>query len=298
VAGRKRAFESVIAPEASVAGSLVRPFPAGEELQTRIDRQSVGESLGTQGTRFTRMFIMRCQPGKPESSRRRRSAIETRGGDVPAYVDMIPRQRSAGLPVGRDQNACTGKEKCIPFQVGTMKRSRIDLRLILSEPSDRLIKCAMGRAVLRALESARSLPGAQLGAWQKTQIPIEARAGSLGYPPDRKVSGVLATSRQATESGQQNGHSQPFVKMTEQADSGPSQDHARSRTGSRYGGSWVFHGLARTIRAAARFICPSRADLAMRGFAISFMTLASVASPSSFLIFFINNLAMEIPEGP
>jgi hypothetical protein len=36
----------------------------------------------------------------------------------------------------------------------------------------------------------------------------------------------------------------------------------------------------------------------MRGFAISFMTLASVASPSSFLIFFINNLAMEIPEGP
>jgi len=32
---------------------------------------------------------------------------------------------------------------------------------------------------------------------------------------------------------------------------------------------------------------PSRADLVMRGFAISFLTLASVALPGSFLAFFL-----------
>jgi hypothetical protein len=40
-------------------------------------------------------------------------------------------------------------------------------------------------------------------------------------------------------------------------------------------------------RAAARFISPARADFAMRGFAISFLTLARVASSSSFLAFFL-----------
>ena len=47
-----------------------------------------------------------------------------------------------------------------------------------------------------------------------------------------------------------------------------------------------FHSLPEAIRAAARFISPSRADLAMRGFAISFLTLARVASPNFFLAFF------------
>jgi hypothetical protein len=46
-----------------------------------------------------------------------------------------------------------------------------------------------------------------------------------------------------------------------------------------------FHGLPRAIRAAAILIPPSRADFAMRGFAISFLTLARVASLASFLVF-------------
>jgi hypothetical protein len=58
---------------------------------------------------------------------------------------------------------------------------------------------------------------------------------------------------------------------------------------SRYG--WFFHGLPGAIRAAAIFFSPSRADFAMRGFAISFLTLARVASPDSFLIFFFIGLS-------
>jgi hypothetical protein len=46
-----------------------------------------------------------------------------------------------------------------------------------------------------------------------------------------------------------------------------------------------FHGLPGAIRAAAILIAPSRADFAMRGFAISFLTLARVASLDSFLVF-------------
>jgi hypothetical protein len=37
---------------------------------------------------------------------------------------------------------------------------------------------------------------------------------------------------------------------------------------------------------APGFIRPSRADLAMRGLAISFLTLAHVVAPDSFLAFF------------
>jgi len=40
------------------------------------------------------------------------------------------------------------------------------------------------------------------------------------------------------------------------------------------------------IRAVSRFSFPSLADLAMRGFAISFLTLANVSSLNSFLAFF------------
>jgi hypothetical protein len=47
--------------------------------------------------------------------------------------------------------------------------------------------------------------------------------------------------------------------------------------------SLVFPRLPRTIRAGARFASSSRADLALRGCAISFLTLASVALPDSFL---------------
>ena len=39
------------------------------------------------------------------------------------------------------------------------------------------------------------------------------------------------------------------------------------------------------IRAVSRFSFPSLADLAMRGFAISFLTLANVSSLNSFLAF-------------
>src|SRR5438874_8232332 len=49
--------------------------------------------------------------------------------------------------------------------------------------------------------------------------------------------------------------------------------------------SLAFPRLTGMIRAAARFVSSSRADLAMRGFAISFMMLASVTSPNSFLAF-------------
>ena len=46
----------------------------------------------------------------------------------------------------------------------------------------------------------------------------------------------------------------------------------------------LFQSLPGAIRAAARFVSPSRADFDMRGFAISFLTLARVASPpNSFL---------------
>jgi hypothetical protein len=44
--------------------------------------------------------------------------------------------------------------------------------------------------------------------------------------------------------------------------------------------------LAGLIRLADRFKTSSRADFAMRGFAISFLTLARVAAPDSFLVFF------------
>jgi hypothetical protein len=44
--------------------------------------------------------------------------------------------------------------------------------------------------------------------------------------------------------------------------------------------------LPRAIRGVARIISRSRADFAMRGFAISFLTLARVASPNAFLVFF------------
>jgi hypothetical protein len=40
------------------------------------------------------------------------------------------------------------------------------------------------------------------------------------------------------------------------------------------------------IRATARLISASRTDFAMRGFAISFLTLARFTSPKSFLAFF------------
>jgi hypothetical protein len=47
----------------------------------------------------------------------------------------------------------------------------------------------------------------------------------------------------------------------------------------------AFTRLAGVIRPADRFNT-SRADFAMRGFAISSWTLARVASPDSFLVFF------------
>jgi len=55
---------------------------------------------------------------------------------------MIPWQRSAGLPISRDQNACAGEEKCLPFQIGMVKWSRINLLLILPEPPYLLLECA------------------------------------------------------------------------------------------------------------------------------------------------------------
>jgi hypothetical protein len=48
----------------------------------------------------------------------------------------------------------------------------------------------------------------------------------------------------------------------------------------------AFTRLACVIRPADRFNTSSRADFAMRGFAISSWTLARVASPDSFLVFF------------
>jgi hypothetical protein len=48
----------------------------------------------------------------------------------------------------------------------------------------------------------------------------------------------------------------------------------------------AFPRLTGTIRPAARFISPSRADIAMRGFAISFLTPASVAPLDYFSAFF------------
>jgi hypothetical protein len=47
-----------------------------------------------------------------------------------------------------------------------------------------------------------------------------------------------------------------------------------------------FHSLLGAIRVEVRFISPSRADFDMRGFAISFWTLARVAPPDAFLAFF------------
>ncbi len=55
-------------------------------------------------------------------------------------------------------------------------------------------------------------------------------------------------------------------------------------------------GLARCEREGSR-IWPAvtpRADLAMRGFAISFLTLARVALPDSFLAFFNRHTSMMI----
>jgi hypothetical protein len=48
----------------------------------------------------------------------------------------------------------------------------------------------------------------------------------------------------------------------------------------------AFTLLAGVIRPADRFNTSSRADFAMRGFAISSWTLARVASPDSSLVFF------------
>jgi hypothetical protein len=48
----------------------------------------------------------------------------------------------------------------------------------------------------------------------------------------------------------------------------------------------AFTRLACVIRPADRFNTSSRADFAMRGFAISSWTLARVASPDSLLVFF------------
>jgi hypothetical protein len=52
-----------------------------------------------------------------------------------------------------------------------------------------------------------------------------------------------------------------------------------------------FHGLPGAIRTAAIFFSLSRADFAMRGFAISFLTLARVASPDSIMVFFFIGLS-------
>jgi len=78
VSGREGTVESVVAPETPIAAALDWPFPASDELQTHVNRQSIGESLGTQGARFTRMIIMCCQAREPENSRRRRGPIKTR----------------------------------------------------------------------------------------------------------------------------------------------------------------------------------------------------------------------------
>jgi hypothetical protein len=103
---------------------------------------------------------------------------------------------------------------------------------------------------------------------------------------DREVAGVLATNWQATEGSQQNGRSELFVEMPEETNSSPVHDPAFCRTGSRTGCSSFFHALPGAILTAAKFISLSRADLAMRGLAISFLTLARVASSNSFLTFF------------
>src|SRR6266849_3837900 len=59
--------------------------------------------------------------------------------------------------------------------------------------------------------------------------------------------------------------------------------HVRCRRGSGCDYSLVFPRLPRTTRAAAWFTSSFRADLAMRGFAISFLTPATVPLPNSFL---------------
>src|SRR6267378_8411455 len=61
---------------------------------------------------------------------------------------------------------------------------------------------------------------------------------------------------------------------------------ARRKRGSRSRCSLFFYCLPGAIRGVVRFISRSRADFAMRGFAISFLTLARVASPNAFLVFF------------
>jgi hypothetical protein len=53
--------------------------------------------------------------------------------------------------------------------------------------------------------------------------------------------------------------------------------------------SLFFQVLPRAIRVAARFSAASRADFAMRGLAISFETLARVASKSFLAFFFIEH---------
>jgi hypothetical protein len=60
---------------------------------------------------------------------------------------------------------------------------------------------------------------------------------------------------------------------------------ARRRSGGECNCSLGFSRLTGTVRPAAISVSPSRADIARRGFAISFLTEASTASPSFFLAF-------------
>jgi hypothetical protein len=49
----------------------------------------------------------------------------------------------------------------------------------------------------------------------------------------------------------------------------------------------AFARFAGVIRTADRFNTSSPADFAMRSFATSYLTLARVASPDAFLVFFL-----------
>lgn len=111
---------------------------------------------------------------------------------------------------------------------------------------------------------------------KKPQIPN--RVGNVGfrYLSRRKVCRVLTTRRQAPETSHQNRHSQMFMEMTEPTTPGLAHHHARWRAGSR-SDSLVFQSLARVTREATKFTSASRADFAIRGFAISFLTLTYVA---------------------
>src|SRR5690242_19300704 len=102
---------------------------------------------------------------------------------------MITGQSSARLPIRRDRNACAGEEKCVPFQVGTMKGSRINFCLILPEAPECLLKGAIRRSALRALWICRYWLGAEFAARHKTYVSIGACTGTLRYLSDCKVSG-------------------------------------------------------------------------------------------------------------